>query len=771
MHFDGSAANQAKFIGARSRGSKNSPLALQANDAITSLSGRGYKTNTWSSTVGGFYIYSSEAWTNAATGTYLTFRGVVSGGTTISEWGRLTATSNTAQLAIGEASAKTGRLLLYSSGGNFTTTIQANSTATSTETYILPATDGASGQVLSTDGSGQLSWASAGGVVDGTYGQIDVSGGGTVWTPININADVINNFASVTGPVILANVAGVTQQPSWSSPTQVTQILDVFLGTSAPATARGLVPAPTLVTDVGKFLRADGTWQTVTGSGDMVLASAQVNTGVKTFAVGSLAIRNAGATASTTMATAATTARTATLPDATGTLAMLSLAQTWTQLQTFNSSTLGLRNTGNTQTTTIVGGATAGSYNLTIPAITANDTLAVLGLAQIFTARQTVSWTNTVANTGQFSITNADTGTQLQLGAVVTLNGTATTSANRIGLWTNWGTSMIGSGTLGNNWNFVVARQATNNDAFIISNTSNSYITTFSVGMPGGFYFGNQALTDNVARSSSNYYYRYFVDIDAFRGNTISSGASDLVATSYQKYTTSTWQISGIGAANPYIGQLVECIVPNSGAGSTMTAARIGTAQLVNSQGSNIGQTYNSIIGHFNEYNLNSGSNNTGFTNYDQMVLWSSYNGNSAAAGVATMLRIRRSVGAGSMLSKAAIYIDNQTTTASITNPRTGASVTTAQTYTNPPWSVFVESDKANFGGGILIDSGASLSTALTATAALEVVSTTKGVRFPNMTTTQKNAIANTAGLVIFDTTLGKLCVNTGAGWQTITSV
>jgi hypothetical protein len=39
------------------------------------------------------------------------------------------------------------------------------------------------------------------------------------------------------------------------------------------------------------------------------------------------------------------------------------------------------------------------------------------------------------------------------------------------------------------------------------------------------------------------------------------------------------------------------------------------------------------------------------------------------------------------------------------------------------------------------------------------------------MTTTQKNAISNVAGNVVFDTTLGKLCVNSGSGWQTITSV
>ena len=53
----------------------------------------------------------------------------------------------------------------------------------------------------------------------------------------------------------------------------------------------------------------------------------------------------------------------------------------------------------------------------------------------------------------------------------------------------------------------------------------------------------------------------------------------------------------------------------------------------------------------------------------------------------------------------------------------------------------------------------------------VDAQSTTKGVRFPNMTTTQKNLLANVAGNVVFDTTLGKLCVNTGSAWQTITSV
>ena len=58
------------------------------------------------------------------------------------------------------------------------------------------------------------------------------------------------------------------------------------------------------------------------------------------------------------------------------------------------------------------------------------------------------------------------------------------------------------------------------------------------------------------------------------------------------------------------------------------------------------------------------------------------------------------------------------------------------------------------------------------ANALLDVVSTTKAFMPPRMTSTQKNAIASpTAGMVIYDNALNKLCVYTGAAWQTITSV
>jgi hypothetical protein len=58
------------------------------------------------------------------------------------------------------------------------------------------------------------------------------------------------------------------------------------------------------------------------------------------------------------------------------------------------------------------------------------------------------------------------------------------------------------------------------------------------------------------------------------------------------------------------------------------------------------------------------------------------------------------------------------------------------------------------------------------ASAILQADSTSRGFLPPRMTTTQKNAIASPAtGLVVYDTTLNKLCVRGAAAWETITSI
>jgi hypothetical protein len=59
------------------------------------------------------------------------------------------------------------------------------------------------------------------------------------------------------------------------------------------------------------------------------------------------------------------------------------------------------------------------------------------------------------------------------------------------------------------------------------------------------------------------------------------------------------------------------------------------------------------------------------------------------------------------------------------------------------------------------------------ASAILQADSTTQGFLPPRLTTAQKVTLAATAvsGLMIYDTNLNKLCVYTGAGWETITSI
>ena len=67
---------------------------------------------------------------------------------------------------------------------------------------------------------------------------------------------------------------------------------------------------------------------------------------------------------------------------------------------------------------------------------------------------------------------------------------------------------------------------------------------------------------------------------------------------------------------------------------------------------------------------------------------------------------------------------------------------------------------------------GGSSSASLVASAQLQIDSTTKGFLPPRMTTTQKNAIATpVAGLIVYDSTLNKLCVRTASAWETITSL
>lgn len=74
---------------------------------------------------------------------------------------------------------------------------------------------------------------------------------------------------------------------------------------------------------------------------------------------------------------------------------------------------------------------------------------------------------------------------------------------------------------------------------------------------------------------------------------------------------------------------------------------------------------------------------------------------------------------------------------------------------------------RLNASGNVGIGTGASINAA----ALLEIASTTKGVLFPRMTTTQRDAISSPpSGLVIYNTTTGKLNVRGAAAWEAVTS-
>lgn len=72
-----------------------------------------------------------------------------------------------------------------------------------------------------------------------------------------------------------------------------------------------------------------------------------------------------------------------------------------------------------------------------------------------------------------------------------------------------------------------------------------------------------------------------------------------------------------------------------------------------------------------------------------------------------------------------------------------------------------------DYTGGWEIGGGSASATAL-----MTINSTTKGFLPPRMTTAQKAAISSpTEGMMVYDSTLHKLCVYTGAAWETVTSV
>lgn len=167
--------------------------------------------------------------------------------------------------------------------------------------------------------------------------------------------------------------------------------------------------------------------------------------------------------------------------------------------------------------------------------------------------------------------------------------------------------------------------------------------------------------------------------------------------------------------------------------------------------------------GGFQAITIDTGSN---FTSHNY-----SYLKDGVALGTATptsnTLRVPNTwnVGFGSLDSGSMVKIDGASFTNALSVVGGGATSATFglkihnSTGTN---NALIVADDGNVGIG---------TASMGASSILEITSTSKGVVFPRMTTTQRNSIASPVnGMVIYNTTLAKLNVYTTA-WETVNSL
>jgi hypothetical protein len=141
-------------------------------------------------------------------------------------------------------------------------------------------------------------------------------------------------------------------------------------------------------------------------------------------------------------------------------------------------------------------------------------------------------------------------------------------------------------------------------------------------------------------------------------------------------------------------------------------------------------------------------------------------NATGGTASITTGGRFRAQNTLGTSTVLASIYCAANSTPGGTSGTNTGIYIE-AQTGGTGNYQIFsAGSAQSSLTGGLTV----GFTSAISSVALLEVRSTVAGVRFPNMTTAQKAAITGVEGLVVYDTTLHKLCVWGQTTWETITS-
>lgn len=421
-----------------------------------------------------------------------------------------------------------------------------------------------------------------------------------------------------------------------------------------------------------------------------------------------------------------------------------------------------------------------------------------LGLGTLATQSGTFSGTSSGTNTGDQTITNSSDATshtvtlsasggsvQFVEGSGVTLTTTGTGSAGIVTIAASSGSGDITNGgnttgaavTIGTNDDFglnletsgvtrmAITGAASTGGAVTITNvTTNTNavqdvltIQTNSTGTAAnGFggkivFQGESSTTDN--RPMAGIATAWTTATDATRSSNLQLSC----ISSGTEFTVVTFTASGMTPLNSAftIGGISNTLTIGGSSGGVVVSSTSTANISIHNTANSANSTAGIVFGNATSFTQTSGTRNyiennssfaptSGTAVHNQLAFTGTFNQTGGANGITRGIYLNQTLTAVADF-RAIEIAANEADAKGIY--QTGSSTTN------------------NFVGGTMFGS----TSAPSAVAAIEVSSTTKGVLLPRMTTTERDAISAVAGLLIYNTTTGKLNIYTTA-WEAVTS-